>query len=90
MSLTYTRAIIDAINEGTLAKVDTKAEPFFGLAIPESCPGVPSELLNPKATWANAAAYDATAKKLQGLFRKNFQKFSDKASPEIIAAGPTE
>ncbi|GAB4535221.1 MAG: phosphoenolpyruvate carboxykinase (ATP) [Haliangiales bacterium] len=88
MKLGYTRAIIDAIHNGTLDNVETQDDPVFGFAIPTSCPDVPSELLLPKNTWADAANYDKTAAKLARLFSDNFQKYQDVASDEICAAGP--
>ena len=51
MNLKLTRAIIDAIHDDVLAKVPTKSTPIFGLNIPESCPGVPKEILDPRNTW---------------------------------------
>ena len=87
-SLPYTRAIIDAIHSGELAKVEMAEDPIFGLSIPTSCPGVPSEVLNPKQTWADAANYDEKAKHLASLFNKNFSKYADLASDEIKSAGP--
>ncbi len=53
MSLKLTRAIIDAIHDDILLKVPTKTFPIFGLDIPESCPNVPTELLDPRNTWAD-------------------------------------
>jgi len=88
IKLRYTRAIIDAIHDGSLAEVATVQDPVFGVAVPTSCPGVPSELLHPRQAWADKAAYDATAAKLAGLFSTNFAKYADRASAEIKAAGP--
>jgi len=88
MSLKHTRAIIDAINNGALADVPVTADPVFGLGIPESCPGVPSEILTPRNTWADKDAYDTTAAKLAGLFKDNFSAYADKANDEILAGGP--
>jgi len=88
MSIAHTRAIIRAILAGTLAKVPTKQDPIFGLHIPESCEGVPSEVLTPKSTWKNPADYDAKAKELGKLFEKNFESFSDGVSQEVVASGP--
>ncbi len=87
-SLRYTRAIIDAIHEGALNEASFETEPFFGLSIPTACPNVPSEVLNPKVTWADKASYDATAKKLAGLFNENFKQYADRAGQEILAAAP--
>ena len=61
-------------------------EPVFGLKIPKSCPEIPAELLNPRNSWADKAAYDKQAAELAERFRKNFEKFD--ASPEIRTAGP--
>jgi phosphoenolpyruvate carboxykinase (ATP) len=88
MSLKHTRAIIDAINDGTLLDVPTTEDPIFGLAIPEHVEGVPTEVLNPKNTWSDQAAFEATAKKLASLFQDNFKQYEDQASAETRAAGP--
>jgi phosphoenolpyruvate carboxykinase (ATP) len=64
------------------------ADPVFGFAVPTTCPDVPSEILTPRSTWRDQAAYDSTAKKLAGLFRENFAKYADSASAEVKAAGP--
>jgi phosphoenolpyruvate carboxykinase (ATP) len=88
MKLSYTRAIIDAIHEGTLREVETLADPVFGLQIPVECPGVPSEILQPRATWSDGEAFDAKAKKLAELFRENFKVYADGCSAEVLAGGP--
>ncbi len=88
ISLKYTRAIIDAINDGTLAGIDTVEDTNFGIRVPISCPGVPSELLQPKGTWNNDASYDETAKKLVGLFTDHFSQYADYASDSLKNAGP--
>jgi phosphoenolpyruvate carboxykinase (ATP) len=88
MKLKYTRAIIDAIHAGELNQVETMTDPIFGLAVPVSCPSVPDELLVPKNTWADAAAYDKQARKLANLFQTNFEKYKDGSSEAIINAGP--
>ncbi len=88
MSIAHTRAIIDAIHDGSLANAETVADPVFGVAVPTSCPGVPDEVLVPKNAWADQAAYDEQAKHLAGLFHANFQKFADQASDEIKNAAP--
>jgi phosphoenolpyruvate carboxykinase (ATP) len=87
-SLKYTRAIVDAILEDALTDVSYSCDPVFGLATPDSCPNVPSKLLKPRETWADKAAYDATANKLAGMFVKNFRKFADQASDAILEAAP--
>ena len=88
MSLKYTRAIIDALHDGSLAQAKTQTDPIFGLEVPTECPNVPSEILIPKNTWADKAAFDATAAKLAGLFAENFKKYESNASAELKAAGP--
>ena len=88
MKLAYTRAIIDAIHSGALAKSPTVTDPIFGLAIPTHCPGVPDQMLQPEKTWSDPAAYHQAAKKLAALFQQNFAKYADQASEEIRAAAP--
>ncbi|RPE09832.1 phosphoenolpyruvate carboxykinase (ATP) [Chitinophaga lutea] len=88
IKLSYTRAMISAALKGELDKVAYKNHEVFGVAIPESCPGVPDELLDPRNTWADAAAYDAQAKDLAGQFVKNFEKYAAQAGEEILAAAP--
>jgi phosphoenolpyruvate carboxykinase (ATP) len=88
MSLKHTRAIIDAIHEGTLAESPTEEDPTFGLAVPTECAGVPDEILIPRNTWQHPSEYDVTASKLASLFRENFAQYADQASEAIKAAGP--
>ncbi|NNE35506.1 MAG: phosphoenolpyruvate carboxykinase (ATP), partial [Rhodothermales bacterium] len=88
MSLPYTRSIIDAIHDGALNDVDTVRDPIFGFEVPTSCPEVPSEVLIPRDTWSDPAAYDAQAAKLAQLFRDNFVQFEEGSSDEVIGAAP--
>jgi phosphoenolpyruvate carboxykinase (ATP) len=88
MSLPYTRSILDAIHNGTLAESPTVTDPVFGFEVPTKCPGVPDQILNARGTWADKAAYDSQAKKLSGLFRKNFEQFSSGASDAVRGRGP--
>ncbi len=88
MSLAHTRAIIDAIHDGTLADAETELDPVFGLRTPKVCPNVPGELLQPRNAWAEPESYDSTATKLAGLFVDNFKQYAEVASAEIVAAGP--
>ncbi len=88
MKLKYTRAMITAALEGKLDDVSFINDPVFGMAVPETCPGVPAELLQPRNTWADKTAYDEKAKYLAGLFVKNFEKYKDGVSEEILAAAP--
>jgi phosphoenolpyruvate carboxykinase (ATP) len=87
MKLSHTRAMVHAALAGELDHVATETDPFFGLAIPREVKGVPSEVLNPRTTWRDTAAYDAQAKKLAGMFRQNFEKFGS-VDPAIKNAGP--
>lgn len=84
----YTRAMIHAALNGSLLNVGTRADTNFGLAVPVSCPDVPAEILNPRSTWADSAAYDAQAHKLAGMFADNFKLFADQVSDQVRAAGP--
>jgi phosphoenolpyruvate carboxykinase (ATP) len=88
MKLDFTRAMVDAIHNGKLADVEVAMDPTFGFAIPQSCDGVPPTLLNPRATWSDAAQYDLAAKMLARLFIENFEQYKDAAGAEILAAGP--
>jgi phosphoenolpyruvate carboxykinase (ATP) len=88
MSLEHTRAIINAIHSGALEDAPTVEDPLFGLAIPTEVPGVPSEVLVPRNTWADKAAFDDTARKLASLFEDNFKTYEDQASEAIRGAGP--
>ncbi|TAF63857.1 MAG: phosphoenolpyruvate carboxykinase (ATP) [Cytophagales bacterium] len=88
MKLPYTRAMITAALNGDLDKVNFQPHPVFGILMPESCPEVPAEILNPRNTWANKEEYDAKANHLAQEFVKNFEKFADFANDEILAGAP--
>lgn len=88
MKLKFTRAMITAALEGKLDNAEFETHPVFGVAMPKSCPDVPEEVLNPRNTWADKSAYDEKAKYLAGLFVKNFEKYADGVSAEILAAAP--
>lgn len=77
MKLAYTRAMIDAAFSGTLDSAGYETDPVFGLQVPKSCPGVPDEVLMPRNTWADKAAYDAKANELREMFEGNFKKFTE-------------
>ncbi len=85
----YTRAILDAIHSGELSKVEYENYETFNLKVPKSCPGVPSELLNPKNAWNSGHdSFREEVTKLGGLFVENFKKYLDEATEEVIKAGP--
>jgi len=88
IKLKYTRAMITAALTGKLDNVETKTHEIFGLHMPVSCPDVPAEILDPRNTWADRAAYDKKATSLAEEFVKNFEKFAGSASEEILAAAP--
>jgi len=88
MPIQHTRALLNAALEGRLAKVAMRVDPHFGLAVPEACPGVPAEILAPRDTWADKAAYDATARGLVGRFSKNFERFAAHVDKNVAAAAP--
>ena len=88
MKLSYTRAMITAAMNGKLDNVEFSTLPVFELAIPTSCEGVPTEILNPRETWADKNAYDETANKLAAQFVKNFEKFEAESSEAIKSAAP--
>jgi phosphoenolpyruvate carboxykinase (ATP) len=88
MKLKYTRAMITAALNGELDAVEYKDHAVFGLAIPQSCPDVPNDILNPSKTWKDAALYDQKAVELAQKFKANFAKFEEFANPEIMAGAP--
>ena len=85
MKIAHTRAMVNAAIDGRLAGVPLETEPFFGLAVPQSVPGVPDDVLDPRASWSDPAAYDAQAKKLAGLFAENFTAFESQVSDDVKA-----
>jgi len=88
MKISYTRALLTAALDGKLNKVSFANDPIFGIAVPEECPGVPTEILKPRNAWSDKTAYDRTAIDLAGRFVENFKIFEDRVSPEVIKAGP--
>jgi phosphoenolpyruvate carboxykinase (ATP) len=88
MKIKYTRAMIRAILNGSLAEVDTQPDPIFGVGVPVSCPEVPAEVLSPRNTWKDPEAYDRKAKELAERFNKNFTKYADGVSAEVRAVAP--
>jgi phosphoenolpyruvate carboxykinase (ATP) len=80
--------MVNAVLDGKLKDVPTWTHPVFGVAVPESCPRVPTEMLNPRNTWRDSAAYDTEARKVAGLFQANFEKFASEVSADIAGAGP--
>jgi len=88
MKLSHTRAMVNAALSGALDDVAFQEDPVFGLAVPTEVPSVPSEVLRPRDTWADGAAYDSAAAKLAGMFKDNFAQFADQVPDAVRQAGP--
>jgi len=88
IKLKYTRAMISAALEGKLDNVDFKEDSVFGVAVPQTCPDVPAELLKPRHTWSDKAEYDKTARNLASIFIENFKKYEEYASEDIMKGAP--
>lgn len=88
MQLKYTRSMITAALTGQLNNIQYSKHPIFGVSIPESCPGVPPEILNPKNTWKDKELYDQKANLLANKFNSNFEIYSEYASEEIMSGAP--
>ena len=88
IKLKYTRAMITAALEGKLDNVNYKKHDVFGLMMPESCPDVPADKLDPRNTWADKKEYDQRANSLAAQFVRNFEQYADKANAETLAAAP--
>lgn len=89
MPIGGTRALIRAALDGSLAELPTEAEPFFGLNVPVTCPGVSPDILNPSNTWENKADYEQQARKVARMFAENFATFGDTVPENVRSAGPT-
>jgi len=88
IKLSYTRSMVNAALAGELDDIQYEAHPVFGVLIPGQCPGVPSEILNPRNTWKDTEDYDKKAKELARKFVENFKKFEHHASEDIVAVAP--
>jgi phosphoenolpyruvate carboxykinase (ATP) len=88
MKISYTRAMVRAALNGTLAEIPADPDPIFGVAVPVRCPGVPDDVLKPRNTWADPAAYDAQARDLARSFAENFSQFAELVPSEVREAGP--
>ena len=88
MDLPHTRRMLSEAIDGNLDEVSYYTEPVFGLRIPENVDGVPKKILRPRNTWQDKEAYDRKAAQLAKMFQQNFERFSKKASMELLAAGP--
>ncbi|MBO6208010.1 MAG: phosphoenolpyruvate carboxykinase (ATP) [Lachnospiraceae bacterium] len=89
ISIPDTRGIIDAILNGDIAKAETKKIPIFDFEVPTSLPGVSTEILDPRDTYADASEWEKKAKDLAARFQKNFKKYeTNEAGKALVAAGP--
>jgi len=88
MGIDHTRTMVRAALSGALAGVRCETDPVFGVAVPTVVPGVPSEMLRPRETWPDPAAYDAKARELAAMFAANFESYADGVSRAVRAAGP--
>ncbi|MEE5991515.1 MAG: phosphoenolpyruvate carboxykinase (ATP), partial [Lachnospiraceae bacterium] len=89
MSIPDTRGIIDAILDGSIKNAPTKKIPYFDFEVPTELPGVSTEILDPRDTYADAAEWDKKAQDLAGRFIKNFKKYeTNEAGKALVAAGP--
>ena len=88
MPLRFTRAIIDGIHSGQLASAPVVHDSIMGLDIVTACEGVPAEMMQPRLSWRDAAAFEETSRKLAARFRSNFEKYADAVDASVVASGP--
>ena len=88
MRIPWTRAMLNAALDGSLNSAEFIVDQRFGFAVPTSCPGVPDEVLIPRNTWADSAAYDAKADELAVMFKANFERYSAGVSEAVNTASP--
>jgi phosphoenolpyruvate carboxykinase (ATP) len=88
MNINHTRSMVRAALNGDLDAVPTRIDPIFGLEVPTTCPDVPAEVLDPRATWPDPDAYDETARRSAGMFRENFKTFAGGVDALVRDAGP--
>ncbi len=89
MPIKATRALLNAALDGSLNNAEFRIDPNFGFEVPVAVPGVDSNILDPRSTWADGADYDATAQKLVNLFIDNFAQFADHVDEGVREAAPT-
>jgi phosphoenolpyruvate carboxykinase (ATP) len=88
MPIKATRALLNAALDGSLNDAEFRKDPNFGFEVPVAVPGVDGAILNPRDTWADKAAYDATAEKLVDLFNANFAKFAPHVDQGVRDCAP--
>ncbi len=88
MPIKVTRALVTGALDGSLRNASYRTDPYFGFAVPTSVPGIEPHILYPQKTWKDKAAFDETARKLVGMFQKNFTKYEQTVDAEVRAAAP--
>lgn len=88
IKIVHSRAILTAVLEGKLDQVDYQVDPWFGFEIPQSCPGVPDEILNPAESWSDKKAYERTIQDLVIQFKNNMKRYEQSTPQEVLLAGP--
>ena len=88
ISIVHTRAILSAVLEGKLDRVEYNIDPWFGFKIPTNCPGVPDDILNPAEAWEDKEAYENSTRRLVKKFKQNIKRYQDSTSAEVLLAGP--
>lgn len=88
MSIKYTRSLLNSALQGNLTQVGFTVDPIFGLAVPDSCPDVPADILMPRNTWKDKAAYDRKAKELAQSFKEEFKQYESYVDADVLKAGP--
>src|SRR6202000_778511 len=86
MSIKHTRAMVRAALDGSLPSVASSTGPNFGMQVPNACPDVPGDVLNPRNTWKDKKAYDSTARDLTQRFEKNFEQFESHVDGKVKQA----
>jgi phosphoenolpyruvate carboxykinase (ATP) len=88
MPIRVTRRLLSAALDGSLGQAEFRTDPWFGLAVPTSVPGVEPHILEPFKTWRNKAEFAETARRLVAMFRQNFAKFDDHIDDDVRDAAP--
>jgi phosphoenolpyruvate carboxykinase (ATP) len=88
ISIQYTRTLLNDALNGKLNKVECRKDPVFGFQVPKTCPGIPTDILDPSKSWPDKNAYKQKYRQLVGLFIENFKNFLDECPEEVLKAGP--
>jgi phosphoenolpyruvate carboxykinase (ATP) len=88
MNINHTRSMVRAALDGRLDDVPTVTDPIFGVQVPTHVPDVPDEVLEPRGTWPDPAAYDVQAARLAQMFVENFERYAEGVGDDVRAAGP--